>query len=92
MKYDCLAHLDQLVVRAVDHGLRNVLIHEEQQRQGEPEQHPRQNYFQIEIGRIGNMENFVNLQKIKKSPHWKDSRMFSSILQNYLITLLSGAT
>ena len=59
--------LHQLVVWAVHHRLRDVLIHEEEEREGEAQHHSRQNHFQIKIRGVRNMENFVNLKDRKSS-------------------------
>ena len=36
-------YLDQLIIRTIDHGFRNILVHEEEKRQREAEQHPGNN-------------------------------------------------
>jgi hypothetical protein len=35
----------KLIVRTVDHALRNVLVHEEEKGEGEPQQHPGHNHL-----------------------------------------------
>ena len=58
----CIIHLDQLVVRTVDHWLRDILVHEEEEREREAEHHPGQDYFQVKLGCIRQVEHLVYLQ------------------------------
>ena len=62
-----LPDLDELVVRAVDHGLRDVLVHEEEQRQRKPEHHSRQNDLEVEVCRDRKMEDLLGLEWIVSS-------------------------
>ena len=53
--------LHQLVVGAVHHGLRDVLVHEEEEGEGEAQHHARQDDLEVELGRDRKVEDLMDL-------------------------------